>query len=248
MVPWVAVSKGTFSYEVAGSGPCVLVPRCNFPWTDFDLDRLEHDFTVLTVSPLGFGEGGRLSQTDGYSADTLAADLLAACSDAGFNHFSVFGYSFTGAVSAWLAHVSDRVDAVVSGGFPLAADYRRHLATVERNNPEAETRPDDDGVESDFDLPAARAFYKRIATLQPAGLLDNLPARLFTFWGGADEVIEESVGLDAQASAFVARGLACRVFDGLTHGGMLQHLDLVLPEVIEWLNGDVDVAQQDIPR
>ena len=42
---------------------------------------------------------------------------------AGFGRFSVFGYSFTGAFAPWLAHLTDRVDAVVSGGFPIVADY-----------------------------------------------------------------------------------------------------------------------------
>jgi len=42
---------------------------------------------------------------------------------AGFTRFSVLGYSFTGAFAPWLAHLTDRVDAVVSGGFPIAGDY-----------------------------------------------------------------------------------------------------------------------------
>ena len=42
---------------------------------------------------------------------------------AGFERFSVFGYSFTGAFAPWLAHLTGRVDAVVSGGFPIAGDY-----------------------------------------------------------------------------------------------------------------------------
>jgi hypothetical protein len=37
--------------------------------------------------------------------------------------FSVFGYSFTGAFALWLAHLTGRVDAVVSGDFPIAGDY-----------------------------------------------------------------------------------------------------------------------------
>ena len=42
---------------------------------------------------------------------------------AGFERFSVFGYSFTGAFAPRLAHLTGRVDAVVSGGFPIAGDY-----------------------------------------------------------------------------------------------------------------------------
>ncbi|GAA2758962.1 hypothetical protein [Actinopolymorpha rutila] len=51
------------------------------------------------------------------------------------------------AAKAWLATVSDRVDAVVSGGFPLAADYRPILDMVETGTAAA---AGGDGVVDDF--------------------------------------------------------------------------------------------------
>jgi pimeloyl-ACP methyl ester carboxylesterase len=226
--------EAAFTHEVSGSGPCVLVPRCNFAWDHFGLEELERHFTVVVVDPRGYGRGERRAGPDAYSADMLAEDLLQACSDAGFEHFCVFGYSFTGAVAAWLAQVSDRVDAVVSGGFPLLADYGRVLAWVERSIAELDS---DGSVESDFDLPAALSFYRRIASLPPAALVDASPCPLFSFWGGGDEVLEEIVGLGDLEAGFVQRGLPFRVIDDLGHGGMLERLDLVLPDVAEWLEG-----------
>jgi pimeloyl-ACP methyl ester carboxylesterase len=232
--------EAVFAHEVSGSGPCVLVPRCNFAWDHFGLEELERHFTVVVVDPRGYGRGQRRAGPDAYSTDMLAGDLLQACSDAGFERFSVFGYSFTGAVATWLAQVSDRVDAVVAGGFPLLADYGRVLDWVERSIADLDRDPGSGGsVDRDFDLPAALSFYRQIASLPPAALVDASPCPLFSFWGGEDEVLEEIVGLGDQRAGFVQRGLPYRVIDGLGHGGMLERLDLVLPDVAEWLEGAV---------
>ena len=101
--------SSTFRYEVSGSGPCLLVPRGNFGWAAFGLDQLQRDHSVLIVEPRGYGRGAKLP-AGAYTADMLSHDLLEACTEAGFERFSVFGYSLTGAVAAWLATVSDRVD------------------------------------------------------------------------------------------------------------------------------------------
>ena len=71
----------------------------------------------------GDSQLGRRTAAAGYRVADLASDLVAVMEAAGFERFSVFGYSFTGAFAPWLAHLTGRVDAVVSGGFPIAGDY-----------------------------------------------------------------------------------------------------------------------------
>jgi hypothetical protein len=51
----------------------------------------------------GFGASGRLTVAAGYRVADLASDLVAVMEAAGFERFSVFGYSFTGAFAPWLA-------------------------------------------------------------------------------------------------------------------------------------------------
>jgi hypothetical protein len=70
---------------------------------------------VVTAGPRGFGASGRLTSAAGCRVADLASDLVALVEAAGF--------SFTGAFAPWLAHLTGRVDAVVSGGFPIAGDY-----------------------------------------------------------------------------------------------------------------------------
>ena len=61
-----------------------------------------------------------------YRVSGLADDLMAVMEANGFERFSVLGYSFTGAFAPWIAHLTNRVDAVdavVSGGFPIVGEY-----------------------------------------------------------------------------------------------------------------------------
>jgi pimeloyl-ACP methyl ester carboxylesterase len=62
----------------------------------------------------GFGASGRLTVAAGYRVADLASDLVAVMEAAGFERFSVFGYSFTGAAAeadpaAW-ADLNSRFD------------------------------------------------------------------------------------------------------------------------------------------
>lgn len=225
--------SSAFRYEVYGSGPCVLVPRCNFDWAAFGLERLQRHRTVLIVEPRGYGRGAKLA-AEAYTADMLADDLLQACTEAGFERFSVFGYSLTGAVAAWLATVSDRVDAVVSGGFPLAGDYKPILEMVEAGVAASAADSATRDLTADFDMSAAVAFYRRLAALPPGGLIDS-GRPVFGFWGGGDGVVDNFVGLANQEAAFIERASPFRTLGSYGHDEALEHLDLVLPDVIDWL-------------
>jgi pimeloyl-ACP methyl ester carboxylesterase len=109
---------------VTGSGPARLLPKFNYSRWDryLDVSLLAGRFTVVTASLRGFAASGRLAADGDYRVADLASDLVAVMEAAGFVRFSVFGHSFTGAFAPWLAHLTDRVDAVVSGGFPIAGD------------------------------------------------------------------------------------------------------------------------------
>jgi Predicted hydrolases or acyltransferases (alpha/beta hydrolase superfamily) len=112
-------------YEVlGGSGPALLLPHLNFSWPDYlDLSPFTERYTVITASPRGFAKSSRLDTDIPYRVTDLAADLVAVVEEVGFDRFVVVGYSFTGAFAPWLAQLTGKADAVVSGGFPIAGDY-----------------------------------------------------------------------------------------------------------------------------
>jgi pimeloyl-ACP methyl ester carboxylesterase len=226
-------------YEVTGSGPALLLPKFNYSRWDryLDLGLLAGRFTVVIASPRGFGASSRLPADGDYRVADLADDLVAVMEVAGFGRFSVFGYSFTGAFAPWLAHLSDRVDAVVSGGFQIVGDYSplypeiQGLAEAARSDPAAWAE-----LTSLFDNRAALEFYRELSESPPDFLVDSLPCPLFAFWGEDDEEIAKGGGAELLAAGLDRRGLKHASFPGHDHNGMLVHLNEAVPSVLAWFD------------
>jgi pimeloyl-ACP methyl ester carboxylesterase len=226
-------------YEVTGSGPALLLPKFNYARWDryLDVGLLAGRFTVVIASPRGFAPSSRLAADGDYLVTDLASDLVAVMETAGFERFSVFGYSFTGAFAPWLAHLTDRVDAVVSGGFPIAGDYSPQYPDVQRWLESARSDPATWlEVTSLFDNRAALGFYRELSELPPDFLIDKLTCPLFAFWGEDDEEIAFGGGVERLASALDSRGLRHASFPGHDHNGMLEHLNKALPTVLAWFD------------
>jgi pimeloyl-ACP methyl ester carboxylesterase len=230
------VGGASLAYTVTGSGPGLLVPWCNFSWNDTAyVDMLAGAFTVVVAAPCGYAASTWLHDGS-YRAARVNDDLLAVCDAVGLSRFAVFGYSLTAAVSLRLAAVSDRVEAVVAGGFPLFAD----LSTLQADVRERTGAPDADrerelSAQLGFDVRAARAFYDELATLPPGALVDDLACPLLTFWGSDDEVIDGFEGIDHLEAGLRARAVAHRVVAGTDHSGTLLSLDRLLPDLVAWL-------------
>jgi pimeloyl-ACP methyl ester carboxylesterase len=226
-------------YEVrGGSGPALLLPYVNFSWPEvLDLAPFTERFTVVTASPRGFAKSGRLGEDASYRANDLADDLVATMEEAGFERFSVLGYSFSGAFAAWLAKLSGRVDAVVAGGFPIAGDYAYLGPEIQRYTEEAKADPEAWAyIDAHFDPRVALAFYDELSELPPDFLVADLPCPLFAFWGDDDEEIGRAGGVEALAAGLDRQGLQHTSFPDRDHDGMLKHLNEAVPSVLAWFD------------
>jgi pimeloyl-ACP methyl ester carboxylesterase len=226
-------------YEVhGGSGPALLFPKLNFSWADvLDLDPFAERFTVITASPRGFGASGRLDADGLYRVGDMAEDLVAIVQTVGFERFHVFGYSFSGAFGPWLAQLIRKVDAVVSGGFPIAGDYAYFYADIQRRTEAAMADPDAWAyLDSLFDNRAALAFYRELSELPADALIADLPCPLFAFWGDEDEEISLAGGTAQLAAGLDHYGLQHVSFPGHDHEGMLSHLNATVPSVLAWFD------------
>lgn len=87
-------------WRSAGAGPVVVVPRLNVDWTQVDLAALEARFTVVVVSPRGFGPSER---PGGYSGARFLADVARVLDHLGVVDYAAFGYSMSGVMAARLA-------------------------------------------------------------------------------------------------------------------------------------------------
>ncbi|TWP39069.1 alpha/beta fold hydrolase [Leekyejoonella antrihumi] len=126
-------------YEAYGSGPAILIPWCNFAWSSLDLESFTRLYTVVLASPRGFGNSPRVAA--GYAADTIRTDMEAVLDHLGIEQYVAFGYSMTGSVAAWLAHDNPRVQAVISGGFPMVTSYAALLPYIQANRAETQQDP-----------------------------------------------------------------------------------------------------------
>ena len=225
-------------YEVlGGSGPALLLPHLNFSWPDYlDLSPFTERYTVITASPRGFAKSSRLDADIPYRVSDLAADLLAVVQEVGFERFVVVGYSFTGAFAPWLAQLTGKADAVVSGGFPIAGDYAYLYPEIQRQSEAAKADPAAWArVDAAFDNRAALAFYRELSDLPADSLVSGLPCPLLAFWGEQDEEMGPG-GTEQLASGLDRHGLQHLSFPGHDHEGMLTHLDDAAPKVLAWLD------------
>jgi pimeloyl-ACP methyl ester carboxylesterase len=225
-------------YEVrGGSGSALLLPHLQFSWPDLlDLGPFLERFTVITASPRGFAGSSRRDADLPYRVGDMADDLIAVVQAVGFERFSVLGYSFTGAFAPWLARLTGRVDAVVSGGFPIVGDYAYLYADTQRRVDAARSDPAAWAyLDSRFDYRAALAFYRELSALPANSLVTDLRCPLFAFWGDQDEEMGPG-GTEQLASGLDRHGLQHVSFPGLDHDGMLAHIDDAIPKVLAWLD------------
>jgi pimeloyl-ACP methyl ester carboxylesterase len=225
-------------YEVlGGSGPALLLPQLNFWWPDvLELGPFTERFTVITASPRGFAKSGRLEADAPYRVSDLADDLIAVVQTVGFDRFVVLGYSFTGAFVPWLAQLTGKADAVVSGGFPIAGDYAYLYPEIQRQSEAAKTDPVAWArVDATFDNRAALGFYRELSELPPDSLVKDMPCPLFAFWGDQDEELGPG-GTEQLASGLDRHGLQHVSFPGHDHDGMLNHINDAVPSVLAWLD------------
>jgi pimeloyl-ACP methyl ester carboxylesterase len=225
-------------YEVlGGSGPALLLPHLNYSWRDYlDLSPFTERFTVLTASPRGFAKSSRLGADAPYRVSDLADDLIAVVRTVGFDRFVVLGYSFTGAFAPWLAQLTGKAVAVVSGGFPIVGDYAYLYPEIQRQSEAAKADPVAWArVDATFDNRAALAFYRELSELPPDSLVKDLPCPLFAFWGDQDEEMGPG-GTEQLASGLDRYGLQHVSFPGHDHDDMLNHLNEAVPAVLAWLD------------
>lgn len=233
----LAVGADRIEYSARGSGPAVLVPMCNFPMLDMPyINALTAHFTVVGASPRGYQGSTRLGSERSYTGDLLAADLLAVCDELGFDTFSVFGYSLTAAMSAWLASQTSRVNAVIAGGFPLMGAYERVLMGAECEAASlAEDAERADELQRDFDVRAVLSFYRMLATLPDGALVADLRCPLLAFWGTDDDVLWSFNTVPDLTASLADHGVGSRQLIGRDHVSAIASLGDIIEGLVEWL-------------
>lgn len=266
----------TIEMEIHGSGPTLLLPVNPKPiegpqademrkWgTDPALGRSLIDGLSDAFRVVAFDYENHVIGTpkpDTLTPANVAADLLAVADAAEADRFAYYGYSWLALSGLQLAIRTDRLSALVMGGFPpIGGPYAEMLrvttATYEMASAPAPAAPaaqeqsdpyDWSSVEVTMNESQTRQFvtlYQSLQEFDDLAAQERLTCPRLCFAGSADEIVYDErwggVRVDIAGPLLNRRaeletlGWDVRVLDGLDHMQAMQPAH-VLPVLRPWL-------------
>ncbi len=195
------------------------------------------------------------------TADAVAADLLAVADAAGADRFAYYGYSWLALAGVQLAIRTDRLTALVMGGFPpldgpyaamLAVTRTAHRMAVahrdEPPTPAADPQPGDwDAVEVTLSPEQTQQYvtlYESVQTFDERAALDRLDIPRLAFAGADDTIVYGPKWDNARVAIaeplrehrdeLVRRGWTVELVPDTDHMSAMQ-AGTVLPLLTPWL-------------
>ncbi|MEV0379266.1 alpha/beta hydrolase [Nonomuraea sp. NPDC050643] len=261
----------TIEVEAHGSGPAVLLPVDPQPVEGERAEELrkwgmEPALGRALINGLSdayrvvvFDYQGHVMSTpkpDTLTPDNVAADLLAVADAVGAERFAYYGYSWLALSGLQLAVRTDRLSALVMGGFPpydgpYAEMLRVTMATYEMAvDPQPAAPPGDANDWSSVEVSTSEEQSRQFVTLYEALRgFDDRAVRLscprLCFAGSADEIryderwggvlVDIAGPLTRSRAELAALGWDVEVLDGLDHMSAMQAAN-VLPILRPWLD------------
>ncbi len=149
------------------------------------LDRLTDRYRVLTMDYPNLGPGRGQSKpipVSELTARRVCDDLLAVADAAGFDRFAWWGFSWGGVIGLQLASRTDRVAALVCGGWPpLGGQYADILRGVRARAAKAESR-------TGQPVEQYVTFYESLQGWHEADAVGRIKCPRMAFVGTKDEV------------------------------------------------------------
>jgi pimeloyl-ACP methyl ester carboxylesterase len=264
----------TIEIDVRGEGPAVLLPVEPNPAEEgpkaeemraWGADPSLGHALVTGLSEafrvVAFDYEGHLARTPKagtLTPDNVSADLLAVADAAGADHFAYYGYSWLAMIGMQLAVRSDRLTALVMGGFPpIGGPYDEMLsvtAAAHRMAVEAEGSPSDPVEPGDWSSVSVSmspdqtrqyvTLYERLRHFDDQAAQRRITCPRLCFAGSADVIdygpawgdVRVDIGgpVTERRAELERLGWDVRVFDGLDHLRAMQAAQ-VLPLVRPWL-------------
>lgn len=189
------------------------------------LERLSDRYRVLLVDYPSIGGSLDIEPRE-LTADRVCADLLGVASAAGFDRFAYWGYSWSGAVGLQLAARTDRLAALVIGGWPpLDGPYDAILAAARKKlaNPEPSSLK---VLRSPKQYAQWIHFYESLAGWREREAVERIACPRLLYFGGEGDLVEAGIPVSIASNIRRQRGtleslgwMVCEV-PGQGHGGM----------------------------
>jgi pimeloyl-ACP methyl ester carboxylesterase len=248
-LPTVAgVNGDPLHFEVTGDGPWLML---GYPFggpgleavdslPQSFLDRLTDRFRVIVVDyPRGVGRSAPAAP-DVTTADNVCDEMLLVATAAGADRFAYWGYSWGGVVGIQLACRTDRLTALVIGGWPpLGAPYEDMRVMTAQASADPALPPEQ------RDLVASWATFYRSMAGWDADSIRKIVCPRMAYAGGDDLVIQAGVTVSI-AKLFEERNTELRdrnweieVIPGLDHAGAMTDAAAVVPRVRPFLEANL---------
>ena len=263
----------TIEIEIHGAGPTLLLPVNPLPVTGPQAEQmrkygadpalgqslikgLSDAFRVVAFDYEG--QCLRIPKPETLTPDNAANDILAVADAVGVHRFAYYGYSWLALIGLQLAIRTDRLSALIMGGFPpLNGPYKEMLSTTTAAYEMASgTRPIPSADESEWsDMSLSRDQTRQFVTLYQAlqGFDDRAAQARLTcprlcFVGSKDEIQYSKSWGDVYVSLAepIVRGQAqltelgwdVQVLAGLDHMQAMQ-AEQVVPILHSWLTSQL---------
>jgi hypothetical protein len=157
------------------------------------LDRLTDRYRVLVMDYPNIGQSVPIPAAD-LTAERVCADMLRVADAAGFERFAWWGYSWGGVIGLQLACRTDRVAALICGGWPPLGDLYPQVLQSCRAAP--------------GDIEHHRqyvTFYESIQGSEEAEAVRRLTCPRMTYCGSQDEIERDGVKISIAATVHAHR-------------------------------------------
>jgi pimeloyl-ACP methyl ester carboxylesterase len=236
------------AYDVSGQGPALMLlhgaGKTRRDWLKLGyVERLQSDFTVITVDIRGSGESDYLVEIEDYAIEKVCQDLYAVADSCGVEQFAIWGFSFGGNIGRYLAAWSERVTALAVIGVPFgpAVDdafdaYIRglekkygHLAEVQKkeSNPPKRRSPIKGQMVGWLACFQAMRGWPRV---DPSDV--RCPAMLVV--GTKNKNVMRWV--DTHGAELVQAGVELQIIEGLTHNQEFTEIDRVFQVISQFFD------------
>lgn len=238
------------AYDRNGFGPAIVLIHGGGSnrqiWHEIGyVNRLSKDFTVITFDLRGHGESGLPTDSEDYTSHKMGQDILTVASACGFERFIIWGMSFGGNSSRYLAAQSERVEKLIIMGVPMGPnvtnqirqdieDFCNHWPPILQAQSDG-TLVLDSLSEHDrefllnFNVSVMMAWGQAMLEWKPIEPIDFLCPTLWHI-GSEDQPAMES--FRKYKNSLKDTNVQHHIFEGLDHTQVLVEIDTVFPAML----------------
>ncbi len=238
------------AYDRCGTGPAVILVHggggSRQEWHEAGyVRRLQTGLTVISLDLRGHGQSGLPTDPADYTTDKMGQDILAVADACGVEQFTLWGMSYGGKVSRYLAVQSERVARFVMMGTPMglgvsgqlrqdAIDFCAHWPPIVQA--QREGRLDADALSQEdreflrqFKVPVMLGWVRAMLdwpAIEPADF------RCPTLWLIGSEDPHAMASLQEYEASLPGTQVQVHVVEGLDHMQAFDEIDQVFPTLL----------------